>query len=286
MDAQEADQILRDVSADSALSTLGYAVVDLLDRPAVERLVDHWHSLARTHPPVWDPTGMAATIRHPGLDRIAHGAILEEVAGPVDDLTVDRTCFMSTFLAKKPSSDELPAHLDWRLVDESSELTHGCWIALQDMEPRVGALGVVPGSHLRVDFDRTPERPGHEWTDALLRDGAHREVLPIRAGQAIVFDHRLAHFSEPNASEGVRLAANLGLSRPESAEEACDRLLAYMERGMKGIGSDPQIPELLETRPATEPPTSAAPSGAGRGQRPWRRVRDRLRGRGEPSWGS
>lgn len=274
--SEQPSGVLLDRSLDSQLTTDGYVVIDLLDRDQVESLRAAWADIERDHAPVWDPTGMAATIRHPGLDWAAHARILEVVQEPVSRITEDRVCFMSTFLVKRPDSGVLPAHLDWRLVDEPTELTQGCWIALQDMDDEVGALGVLPGSHLLVDFDRTPESPGHEWTLDLVDRGAPTEVLRLRAGQAVVFDHRLAHFSERNTSALPRLAANLGLSSARLAEQACTRLLELMARGMNGDGSDPQIPDL-ELQRATTAPRESLDDAIVPG-RPRRRIRRRWGG--------
>lgn len=240
--SRQEEPILRDPTLDRTLARDGYVLVDLLRDDEVAQLRAEWSRHIATHPPVWDPTGLAASIRHPEQAWAAHRAIHRVVAEPIAALTVDRQCFMSTYLTKRAGSERLPEHLDWRLVAEPEELTHGCWIALSEISADDGALGVLPGSHRLVDFDRTPEDPGHDWCNELVGNSAPSALIEMSAGQAVLFDHRVVHFSNANDGTQLRGAANLGLCRPGSDEGCATRLLEMMDRGMRGIGSDPQIP--------------------------------------------
>ena len=105
-------QVLTDPDLDEQLRTEGFVVVDLLTGDQVAELLAAWSTLKLTDPPVWDPTGLAATVRHPGLDHRAD-AHIRSVVGPVlDDLMIDRVPFMSSYLVKRPHAGALPAHID------------------------------------------------------------------------------------------------------------------------------------------------------------------------------
>lgn len=233
--------VLFDRAADRTLAADGFVVIDLLDAGDLVQLRQAWQEFDAVHPPVWDPTGFATTIRHPGIDARADEAIRPLVASRLGEVT-DLVPFISGFLVKRPSSDTLPAHIDWTMVDASIN-TFGCWVPFEDTSPAAGALGVVPGSHALVDFDRSPEEPGHEWAAALLESGAEQRLLTLRAGQAVVFDHRLVHFSAPNTAEVSRVAINSGLCPAPYVDHARQRLADMMARGMAGAGGGPQIPD-------------------------------------------
>ena len=232
-----------DPRIDDEVHRRGFVVVELLDPDDLAALWDIWADIEREFPPVWDPTGLATTLRHPGADLAADARIRPIVERALDGVLVDRVPFMSAFLLKRPGSDQLPAHIDWRMVDSPDTVTHGCWVPLEDTSPEHGALGVVPGSHLLVDFDRTPEDPGHEWTEDLMAAGAERLVLDVPAGHAVIYDHRLIHFSETNESARIRVAVNTAVAPRDQAAGGRARLLGMMARGMAGAGGGPQIPD-------------------------------------------
>jgi ectoine hydroxylase-related dioxygenase (phytanoyl-CoA dioxygenase family) len=209
----------------------------------------------------------------------------------VRSMMVGRVPFMSSYLVKRPHSAELPAHIDWRLADEPRRLTHGCWVPLTPAATDTGAFGVVPGSHLLVDFDRTPEDPGHEWTAEHVAGGAPTLLLEVEVGRAVVYDHRLVHFSTANDADDERIAVNSGISAEDEEERARELLLDMMRRGMSSAGGSQLDPTADHGAPPTEAASDAAdgtapsagatgapaptPSPQGSG---WRRLR-RLRRR-------
>ncbi len=221
-----------DPALDAAFARDGFVVLPLLDARAVEQLRAGWHAIAREHDPVWDPTGFAATVRHRGVDVEADALIRPVVAAALAPVLRSHEPFMAAYLLKSAGSEELPAHLDWRLVDEPGQLSAGCWVPLERVDAANGALGVVRGSHLRVDFDRTPEEPGHEWVHQHCSDEHDRVLFEVDEGVAVIYDHRLVHFSPPNTSAEPRLACNTGLATPDTADVARARLMDMMARAM------------------------------------------------------
>ena len=247
--------VLRDPETDRQLAEHGYVVVELLTVDEVEELSSAWSSVGSEHPPVWDPTGLATTLRHPGADLAADRAIRPVITRACARITVDRVPFMSAFVVKEPEGGALPAHLDWTMLDDPAVRTFGCWAPLTEATEDRGQLGVVPGSHLLVDFERSPEHPGHDWTEELLSGGARTVLLPVPIGHAVLYDHRLVHSSTPNASTRPRVAVNSALARSSEAEAARRRLLDMTARGMSGAGGEPQIPDLDERTAEARPPS-------------------------------
>ena len=81
----------------------------------------------------------------------------------------------------------------------------GC--PLLDTTERNGALGVVVGSHHRIDFLRIVNVGSFDRSQAAIADLDDRRVVPVTAGQAIIMDNRVVHFSPPNDSDETRVAA-------------------------------------------------------------------------------
>lgn len=233
-DAPTTTTVMANAALDATLRQHGYVQFELLDSSTLEAARAAWSNLGDDRPQVFDPTGFGTTARHAGSREVADDAIRPIVERALASHLVNHAPFLSAFLVKRAGCGELPAHLDWRLLDEVDAHTYGCWIALTDVVGDNGVLGVVPGSHLLVDFDRTPEAPGQEWCDALIAGGADVVDLAVRAGQAVVYDHRLVHRSRPNTTSTDRVSINCGVAPGSRRDEARERLTQMMHRAMNG----------------------------------------------------
>ncbi len=132
--------------------------------------------------------------------------------------------FLCTFITKWPGPDSgFAPHQDPTLVDERTAVGVTVWIPLHDVDLDNGMLWVVPGSHrfpggFRVaDVDQFPFADcEHDIIDEL---GAG---IPMRAGEILVFDNRVIHYSLPNRSTAPRVVASFGL-RPEDGPSTLAR---------------------------------------------------------------
>lgn len=125
---------------------------------------------------------------------------------------VDYQSFGASFLYKTPGSGSaLAAHQDWSIVDEKRFVAINCWIPLDDIHSKNGALHVLPGSHSLNHFvHRAPTLPfffsGYE---NMVHDRLVRLEMP--AGTAVILDQSLIHYSSDNMSEAMRLAITAGV---------------------------------------------------------------------------
>ncbi len=104
----------------------------------------------------------------------------------------------------KPYSKEsaLNPHQDSPVVDERFQYASFVWVALQDVDENNGCLGMLPGSHLWGNHQRSLNVP---WvfepnTRLLWR---HLVPVPVKSGDAIVFDAAIIHGSRPNLVENT-----------------------------------------------------------------------------------
>lgn len=125
---------------------------------------------------------------------------------------------MGVFTIKKPDSQsDMLLHQDWSLVDETKYRSVSIWVALCDMTYENGNLQVAEGSHIYCPYPRGMNVPVPFES---IRAEMHKQALtnvPLKKGDAIVFEHRLIHASPPNNSSNVRLAAVVALI-PDEAE--------------------------------------------------------------------
>lgn len=117
----------------------------------------------------------------------------------------------SCFLNKQPGLEsEMPIHQDWTVVDETKFDSVTIWIPLQDVNETNGAMQVIDGSHRFSTALRSPtlEDPFKNIQTQLCKD---LKLIPMKAGEAIVFSQALLHASPANLSNESRIAVTYGL---------------------------------------------------------------------------
>ncbi|HNF47904.1 MAG TPA: phytanoyl-CoA dioxygenase family protein [Chitinophagales bacterium] len=114
-----------------------------------------------------------------------------------------------TLAAKYKSSSILKAHNDWSIVDESHYNSYNLWIPLVDTNKENGTLGLIPGSHLWKQNLRGLNIPGsfEKYTDKLMKTGYEPA---LQAGEVILYNHKLVHYSRPNTTAKPRHVAIIG----------------------------------------------------------------------------
>jgi hypothetical protein len=93
------------------------------------------------------------------------------------------------------------------LIDESRFTGINIWVPLIDLTIKNGTLFILPGSHRLFPTYRGSSIP--EFFDGVmdeLIDYLHPVI--IRAGQAVIFDQSIIHYSPPNYSDEIRIVTN------------------------------------------------------------------------------
>lgn len=214
--------LLGDAGAQAALERDGYVVVDLLAPDEVVGLRDLYRARAagggHNPPGAYDDTYAEFSIVHstPAFRQEAFDAITAVIAPRADEHLVDCRPVVANFVNKPTGTGVVPVHQNMSLVDEAAHRSLSVWVALVDCTEANGTLEVVPGSHvLRGRRGVWAYAAFSEATDELV--GRDLVPVPIRAGQAIVLDDALVHYSAPNAGDEDRLAIQLVMV-PSEAE--------------------------------------------------------------------
>ena len=128
----------------------------------------------------------------------------------------------TSFLTKRVGAfSSMPIHQDWTVVDESAYASITCWVPLVDTTIQNGAFQVIDGSHLFSDALRGPSLPvAFEGQDL----SGFLKTIPLKKGEAILFNHALIHASHSNQSEQDRVAVTFGLTHEEAS------LLMYYQK--------------------------------------------------------
>jgi ectoine hydroxylase-related dioxygenase (phytanoyl-CoA dioxygenase family) len=117
---------------------------------------------------------------------------------------------IANWVVKDPSLGDttVPLHQDWSFVDERRHRTMNLWFPLTDVDEQNGCLEVVAGSHhVSTDHRAHTDQCRFDNLAPQLRQG-YTTFVPMKAGQALVYDSALLHCSAHNTSLQRRIAVN------------------------------------------------------------------------------
>lgn len=217
---------LHDAAAGRQLLDEGWTVQRVLDASEVEQLRAAYGELHG-----WSGEGFEPDPGNPDVDyrRRVAAAIDEVIRAPFERIFDRIDPLLRSFYCKWPNTPETDLHWDWSCVDEAQgHRAYQVWIALQDTSEANGQMLVLPRSH-RVDDRPRGTGLAIPLCDeiAALEAGARRSLVPVplRAGDAVIFDLGLVHISSPNVTDAPRLAAAV-VVRPREAPLAYYRRLS------------------------------------------------------------
>jgi hypothetical protein len=210
--------LFKDPATQAFFDENGYAVIDLLSEQEVAHLLNYYQQLDNNH--VGD-YGF-----HVSMDNRSHDFVngviskLEEVILPKAQEHFDRCkMFTGSFVVKEPRVNSfVPPHQDWSFTDDKQFNSVTVWTALMDTDIQNGAMAVLPGSHKWFHGPRASPSPG--YITPFQAHGMdlfpYMKLIPMKAGQALVFENKTLHASPPNNSAQARIAAGIGLSQQEA----------------------------------------------------------------------
>lgn len=110
-----------------------------------------------------------------------------------------------SYVLKLVGSGMSQPHIDWSLVDEEKSRSFNIWISLVDLNSKNGAIEVLPGSH---HLPATYRGPNIAERTIDLQDFFWETMteLHLKAGEALIYDHKLIHGSKDNLPDEVRPA--------------------------------------------------------------------------------
>lgn len=211
---------LRDPALQRQFEDSGFVVLDLIDPETVVALSQRYDSMDHEQRTQFDwVDGFDTSIydKRPEYRSEVFELMQEQFGPALERVLNDYEIMFANFIVKYPHSDMVPPHVDWTFLDEEQFSSATVWCPLVDTTPANGTLGVVSGSHQRIDFLRPSNVPTYERCELAVADIEDRPVISLRAGQAIIMDNRVVHFSPPNTTELDRVAVGCVVG-PREAE--------------------------------------------------------------------
>lgn len=206
--------VFKSVRLEKKFQRKGYVVLPLLSSQQVSELLLFFKKEYNI-----DFSGFHSThfLNDEQLKRTVHNKITSILEPQLQKYLLDYNAVFANFMVKSIGKDSrMPLHADWTYVDENKFQSLGVWSPLINTNKENGRLGVVPKSHLLKKNYRGPNIPSpfHEFNEYIINN--YGKLLKMKAGEVLIYDHRLLHFSPANLSKSIRPAMNLVLA-PQSA---------------------------------------------------------------------
>jgi len=126
-----------------------------------------------------------------------------------------------SFIVKSPVPESaMCVHQDMTLVDESRYTGINIWVPLIDLNDENGTLEVLPSSHRIFPTYRGSSIP--EFFAECSEDiKPYMQKLYPKAGEAVIFDQSIIHYSKANRSNDIRIVTNTYFTHQDATFQTC-----------------------------------------------------------------
>jgi len=208
--------VFSDPENERKISEQGFIVLDMLTIEEIETFRQFYFS---TRPAsIGEEFHSTHYLDSPAYKKAVYDYSEELFRAKFSELFIGYHQVFSNFMVKPPGANSrMPLHADWTYVDEEKFRSVAVWCPLVDTDDLNGKLGIIPFSHTWLTNKRGPNilSPFHQHNEYIIEHKG--ELLDVKAGQAVIYDLRLLHYSPPNMSGAERPAINIVLT-PEEAE--------------------------------------------------------------------
>ena len=143
---------------------------------------------------------------------------LQSIYAPhIDRLMLNCKTAMATILTKHPGLESaIDIHQDWSFTDETQFSAVNIWVPLIDTTEANGALHVLPFSH-RFDVPYRGRHITPQFANVKHLVWPLGHAITAKAGEAIIFDVKMVHYSNPNRTTEKRIATAM-VALPQEAD--------------------------------------------------------------------
>lgn len=206
-----------DSKKEEEFHNLGFTTLQILDSISIIKLTNLFHYYNENKEGFF-PT----TYSEKNIDRKKISKEIIEILDPFLQKNLkDFKIFAGSFITKYPDKNsELGIHQDMTLVDESKFIGVNIWIPLCEINERNGAVHILPKSNRLIPTYRNASIPNiYDQYSDLIKE--YTKPVFLKAGEALIFDHSIIHYSPSNFSNSIRLAVNVFISNKEATIRTC-----------------------------------------------------------------
>lgn len=198
-------KVFRDQALQDAFEKDGFVVVPFYTEDEVKELTGLYYRLHPVDEKGFFPSTFS---KDKNYRTTADVEVRRICARGIEQYLEDIKVICGSFIVKSPGAESaMCVHQDMTLVDESKYSGINIWVPLTDLTPVNGALQALRGSHRIYPTYRGSSISGiYESITEEIKP--HLETLYLKAGEAIIFDQSIIHYSEANMSDKVRIVTN------------------------------------------------------------------------------
>ncbi|MCJ8288264.1 MAG: phytanoyl-CoA dioxygenase family protein [Crocinitomicaceae bacterium] len=154
------------------------------------------------------------------VKRKVHAGIREMLSPTIESLLINHKLLTYFFLVKGIGKNSiLKLHQDWSIIDERKHRAYNLWIPLCDSTKKNGTLYAAKGTH-RIPLNIRGAGIPPKYANHFKTAEKYLEAIEVKAGEALIFDSRLLHYSPSNTSDTSR-STIINNIIPNSAETMC-----------------------------------------------------------------
>lgn len=203
------ENVLTDKALNDKLEKNGYVILDFISESTLKELLHCYKEKAPSF-----ENGFHTT--HFSKDQAYKQSVNDSIISIISEDLINKTKHLepvfANFMIKATAEySQLPIHADWTYVDEKLYNSYSIWIPLIDTTTENGCLGIIPFSHHITHSVRGPNIKQFSFPYDNLLVEKMGKLLPLKAGKAILYNHRLLHYSLPNKTKKIRPAVNISL---------------------------------------------------------------------------
>lgn len=147
--------------------------------------------------------------KNPEYKKLVFDIIVKEFEQEYSKVLDNYKPIIANFIRKKTDGGEVPLHQNWAFVEETKYTSVSIWCPLVDSTVENGTLQVVPGSHKRFGLQRGPKVP---WElEGIKNEIINDYLIPLetKAGDCVILDDSIVHYTAINKTPGLRLTIQL-----------------------------------------------------------------------------
>lgn len=205
------DDIFYDKNLNDTFTSNGYVVFDLLSKEDIEELLLIYSKfLGKNHITQFTTTNVSISTEL----KVEIARRIDEIVSPkISRIMCNINFWPGAFLIKPIGENTaFEAHQDWTFVDEEEHVSGNLWIPLCDTDDKNGGIAFLESTHYpNIKSIRSQTIPDFFHRNRAILKPFIKPVF-LKAGQAVVFNHSIIHYSYPNTSNQNRIAVSKGFN--------------------------------------------------------------------------
>lgn len=205
--------VFKDKQLQLQLEENGYVVIPFYNQNDIETINNYYFENTTNNKAGFQPTTYFDSLDY----RLNASTFIKNIAQEkLDKYLKDYKTFMGSFIVKHADKNsELGVHQDMSLVDESKFMGINIWSPLCDTTIKNGALHLIPKSHrIFPTYRNATIKNIYDMNYHTIKK--YMEPIYMKAGEAIVFDNSILHYSPINQSKEIRIATNVFITHKDA----------------------------------------------------------------------